>query len=736
MAIIVTVLLLADVDDIGKKGELVQLSLDQYLDRIEPNRVGMAGGRETLETLALEVLPPLKHHRRDTKVIGRIPDIVRKLFLNLCNVWTMTAFRTESFQRSTFVYALARPTDGLRDSFHLEREVLVVFEGNQSNIRKSMDFANKVRERNGDTLDPWVVILVSQDEDIEMKIDRYVQKSDEAHQIIPMTYSFLESASSSEQLAKLETHFSKRDLYSFSTPVQHNFHFFGRDQFLRDLHAMHDKGQNTGLFGLRKTGKTSLLFALQRQLDARHEPYIHLECSNTDIQNRRWNELLAYIVSLAAEKFGVPLSKLHAESEYTERDASGCFEHDLRTIQRKLGRQKRILITMDEIEFITFDISRALHWASGGDFLSFWQAVRAVFQRTRDLFSVVVAGVNPHCVECPTVGGIDNPIYRFIIPYYLPMFELSDVRSMVTDIGRHMGLHYEDETIKSLYEYYGGHPFLIRSACSEIHQSIHDSRPYLVTSSKYKGMKPRVVRKLQPNIDHILTVLLQHYPAEYEMLQYLADGRQDAFLSVVEVSNSIVEHLEGYGVILVNDEAGEYTFRIKAVQEYLHDKTVLRLLKTQPDASRGELLPILLRRASVSLRRTVKQILKANYGQDEYGRNEGKQRLLSHMSPNRQTRLGRIDLDVLLTGDGTEITLEDIQTVILSHWPDFKQIFRRDPEFFKHSMRAVFAYMDAVRALPPDRTETSNAETVPQSTEQAALAALEWIIRQTESYLS
>lgn len=99
---------------------------------------------------------------------------------------------------------------------------------------------------------------------------------------------------------------------------------------------------------------------------------------------RRWNETLFLIIVELHKKVlnSVKCGIIKDETLYTEKDASKLFESDLRKIFNAKGK-KRILIVLDEIENITFDISPSLHWKDDLDFIYFWQVLRSVFQKNK-----------------------------------------------------------------------------------------------------------------------------------------------------------------------------------------------------------------------------------------------------------------------------------------------------------------------------------------------------------------
>src|SRR5258708_37135942 len=83
----------------------------------------------------------------------------------------------------------------------------------------------------------------------------------------------------------------------------------------------------------------------------------------------------------------------------------------------------------------------------------------------------MVAGTNPSCVELPVISGQENPLFSSIPAQYVPAFSVEQVRQMVGKLGRFMGMQFDELIYGRLTEDFGGHPFLIRQICSNLHKA-------------------------------------------------------------------------------------------------------------------------------------------------------------------------------------------------------------------------------------------------------------------------
>ena len=187
-----------------------------------------------------------------------------------------------------------------------------------------------------------------------------------------------------------------------------------------------------------KLEKTSVLYAVKRLFESKELPIIYIDCQSPSIHKRRWFEALERITSLAYDQIPGLNRELIKMREYTEKDAASLFESDLKKIS-VLKNGNRILLIFDEIENITFEIASSEHWSKKEDFLLFWQTLRSIFQSNRDIFSFIIAGVNPHVLEITSIRSHDNPIFKIATPKYLNLFNSDTVKEMVDSIGMYMG---------------------------------------------------------------------------------------------------------------------------------------------------------------------------------------------------------------------------------------------------------------------------------------------------------
>lgn len=250
----------------------------------------------------------------------------------------------------------------------------------------------------------------------------------------------------------------------------------------------------------------------------------------------------------------------------------------------RLLHNKRILLIFDEVEQISFGTSSSLHWRDGTDALFFWQTLRSISQTDNNIFSFVITGVNPKCIEDAKICNQPNPIFNGLAPQYITLFDYDDVKNMVSEIGGHLGLKFEEEIFAKLVDDYGGHPFLIRQVCSKMNEEVlenKETRPFKISKYSYEKQSDNYQNKMKAAIEQILGVLVDYYPREYDLLKVLALDGSDKFKSELQFADCSIDHLLGY--CLIKKEKDDYYIRIKAIEKHLQQK--YKFDKTYSDIS-------------------------------------------------------------------------------------------------------------------------------------------------------
>jgi hypothetical protein len=518
------------------------------------------------------------------------------------------------------------------------------------------------------------------------------------------------------------------DLFGMSSPIRSDKYLFGRDELINNVvQRSVVRRENSGLFGLRKTGKTSILFAVQRRVAERPVLCEYIDCQNPGVHAARWWQVLESV----AQRLSVSLQRIHRRAAkidggYSSTTAGARFTADMKAIAAA-GSLDQILLMLDEVEYITPTLSGALgkHWDA--DFLPFWQSIRATHQEMQGQLSFIVAGVNPACVELSHFSAVPNPIFQLAVPQYIESLSVTSVREMVRSIGRYSGLRFEEDVYTYLHQRYGGHPFLIRLACSEVWRNSGVASPERLTkvvTSDFASVSDQIRSRLAQPIRDILLSLVWWYPEEYELLQLLAAGHADFVADFVKEKPTSALQFARYG-LLTGDS---YEFAIVDLRQFLIEHGEAYRKEISP-FTRGDMPPELLpavpdlellgrlfeRRTEieVKMRRAIALYLgiKNNWRADGIARDiiKGLKRRADRQKPE-DLFVGRSPQEVL-----NELFTLDLKTIVLENWDVFGPLVDNQKTRFEMNMdtlntaRRVDAHAKPVS--PREAEEFSNSYT-------------------------
>lgn len=452
--------------------------------------------------------------------------------INIANT-TVTAF-------------ILKPEEFISDGFGLEKETLLVISYFDSIESRTIQAAEKVFEKYPykNRVDNLCYFLVSNDQNIESWLKKYYDMSINSKIVFPFSTIELIDNKNNQWFIRerLRKYSFDKDLFGYTLPLQDDRSFFGRQQILGRYIDAIKRCQNRGIFGLRKTGKTSLLFKIKRTIEEQHlGQVLFFDCKHPKIRSQRWFELLNSISKIIAARLGIKNFLTDNEPE----KSMSSFQY-IMTLASK--RKIKIILIFDEIEYISYFSKQNKHWKD--DYFEFWQTLWSE-QSTFANLCFIICGVNAYVTEKDSIDGIQNPLFGIIQSEYLVGLSLEETSQMIKTLGRRMGLKFAYDCIQFLYEQYGGHPLLTRMACSWINR-------YLTDESRPLTLSKQQVQEMQKGFDsdpafysyfgHVISEIREFYPDEYEMLELLATGQTSDFMEL-STSNEFIQHLNSYGLI-------------------------------------------------------------------------------------------------------------------------------------------------------------------------------------------
>jgi hypothetical protein len=488
--------------------------------------------------------------------------------------------RRFAYNTEMSVYFL-RPDPAVSDAFGIDREVFLCISSYPTLQPRTMQGVEQIIQEDParGRVEGSVYFLASGDRNARTWAQSYNYENPQAR--IPVVFSFDELKSLPHDpwalLNLIGQQLFYRDLFDNQLPVMNELFFFGRDALTADIIDAVRKIQNRGLFGLRKTGKTSVLYKVRRVLqETGSATVLFYDSKLPSIRNLTANEFLLRIISDLERQTKVSFTDMVRSLHPSEAFVRVCSH---------VSARKPLCIIFDEIEYVSPLAILDQHWKK--DFIPFWQTLWSAQSEARRC-SFIIAGVNPTVVETDSYAGIQNPMFGIIKPTYLKGLEFDALNKMITFIGSRMGLRFDESAVTHLFQRYGGHPLLTRMACSYIHSQVSSKkivRPYDISAALISRDDQARDADLTFYCRHIVSELKDFYPLEYLMLDMLAGSNVKEFMDSSS-DPDLIRHIAEYGLIRF-DEARRPSFAIPVVGRYVASERA----RIQGSPLRREIIP-------------------------------------------------------------------------------------------------------------------------------------------------
>jgi len=259
---------------------------------------------------------------------------------------------TVGSQKSNYRYALVKPCGQIRGILHTDREILVVFSSYVEFQARSLDAFDRILEQSSEEfrIEKVARILISGDVSIGKKLRGLFESRPDAPVVIPYHYSeFSLSTLDADIVARVREFTFSRDLFSMSSPLRSELYFYGRSNIINEIASKLASGENFGLFGLRRSGKTSLISGVARALSTRNGASVTIDCQLPSVHQLRWNEVLRHIASELKSTFPVK-HKVGNEEAYSTKRAATTFSNDIRVLSKQAKKIRRSAFRRDRTD--------------------------------------------------------------------------------------------------------------------------------------------------------------------------------------------------------------------------------------------------------------------------------------------------------------------------------------------------------------------------------------------------
>ena len=494
-----------------------------------------------------------------------------------------------------YPFCIIGATKELKQYIRGKYEFLLVFShfNNQDWQQNTLKAAKSIRQRKEIAERRPLVnfyILVSNARHLKHEIDKIKGGTEAA--IIPFTFQEILSCENNDQLKLLilnrfAEYLYENNMLGEETPIEEDALLFGDRGKIADAIVQRCiEHKHSGIFGLRRSGKSSVLHAVERRLEIAKIKYINIESRSALEGIDSWKIALFDIakgvrqstLELAQEdgetrsQFNVRLNLNSTEEEYIKRP-SQCFVEDIKLYTRN---EQTFVIAIDEIELITYNTATSTMWQDLDSYKGFWGALRD------SGCSLIICGVNSTINERSVIEfkgkTCDNPMYERVhncadfSKTYLPAFTDEQTRIMINTLGGYSNVAFNYIYV-DINRAFGGQPYAIRQFCAYMFDQIKELRkpdePYEITKPTFDALLVDFCNSEKGM--QLFNTILQHiaiYREEYSMLKRIALS-PDKYRTVEEKDVSLIDHLEKYGLIEYDRSTLFVTFNIQSIQDYI-----------------------------------------------------------------------------------------------------------------------------------------------------------------------
>ncbi len=468
-----------------------------------------------------------------------------------------------------FIYGRPRQADLVDLQDYLQsfgpKDRLEVQDGRRFIINKSLVF---IAVRNSDQIRDQVMNILSEN----------------GEAIVPLDDGQLENLDAPLQVLRdvLGQYLGSRDLYGGNLPVSGR-RFFGREKLLRELADRIQQGQFLGIYGLRKMGKTSLLYQLRDQsLHTEAVAYVDLQ-NSAALSERNCHPLYWELERDLYQRLQKPyptlanllrLGKIARFSDLPEQGkrARLLFDEDIRALLDEILEKqslaiKQLIIVLDELEWI-LPIG---HQKPIDGYLEFFALLRGLTQteRYRGLISSIVVAANASISEQGYWEERENPVFAFYASIFLPPLTFDECNEMIRSLGKNMSVYWDDETaLEKIFAETGGHPFLTRLFCSHMVNEYHH-RPLNLRRDMVDEQLLPFLRGQGDKFMQITELLHRNFPEEEKFLEQIALDETPSNLS-----DEALHHLIGYQ--LIRQDGDQYQITLNLLRRWLRQRAGVR----------------------------------------------------------------------------------------------------------------------------------------------------------------
>lgn len=332
---------------------------------------------------------------------------------------------------------------------------------------------------------------------------------------------------------------SGRNAYEVSNAVTGD-DFFGRQQVIHNLTRDLQEGYVSGVFGLRKVGKTSLVKEVMSRFDAVSHGGLKVVTVIEDLENLP-DELSSKVPRLCGslattlqgefKRAGMRTHELSRLTGALERGGSigpiALRDAIQASLSHSSGQDAVVVLALDEVESL---VAGGDSSESAPQVVEFLGSLRSLSQEL-DSFKVMLAGITAAPFRQGMIYGRENPLFSWAKPVYLGPLAPDEAKTMTVRLGRRMAVNWTPEALDELQGVTSGHAFLHRSFAGHVVQAQLDEgldggsqAGHSIRANDVKGRVRAWKREASEIVDAMVGALQRYYPAGWGVVEDLREG--------------------------------------------------------------------------------------------------------------------------------------------------------------------------------------------------------------------
>lgn len=433
--------------------------------------------------------------------------------------------------------ALVHFGQSMQGAFGFTRDVAVLYTGHPDlQLRDFKRLPRRLNSIKGDReAEDHLFLVASPDVRAVRKLDKWSEDSEFTAVALPRGDDERKAAEHIRE--SIQMRLATRNLYDERDPVTGK-DFFGRKQLLAQLVEELRRGNVCGVFGLRKTGKTSVITELGKRFageNAMKRIFILLDLeslpSDPELVTAR---LIRIIRDLFLDELRLRKLRTHELQSIGETADIGQLQRALQTSLRDCRENStQVVLALDEVESLVGDADD-IQQGRRPFVPEVLGVIRALVQQNAN-FSVIFSGITSALIEKGYLYGRENPLFSWAKSYYIPPMSRPEISDLTREVGRRMYLNWSAESLDRMYEVSDGNVYIQRTLAAQIVKSLEDGGDRNIDVEQVDRGVRVWVRESSQIMAEMLASARRHYPDEFEMLQLFFEDRStfDYFASGV-----------------------------------------------------------------------------------------------------------------------------------------------------------------------------------------------------------